>query len=358
MAKGFSEFNDEGTSNRNNVQVMAMQDEINETEETNEVNTDEFDHRSDEEKNAEGYKSIIDEWKSSKEDKQDEPEVEETTDTGETDDDSSESKDEPKTEEPKEEKQAGDELPVIPKVLIDSALEVGITSEEIQKMSIGDLTKSVEALTSLPKEEAKEEEKEPEVDPLDELALDPDEYDESIVKVVDTLKDIVKNVRDENKALKEKQEAREQEIAEQNAIVAEQSLINEFDDVLKDIDNKALFGEGDAFSIDTKSKEFDNRAKLFDDVKALGGYYYKTGKPVPAMAELIKTVGLTMFGDTFNNKEQVSKKLEERSSNLLGKPSPRNSIEKSEPEDGSKESRLDNAVSAVKGFFKEKGLNK
>ena len=198
--KGLSAFNESTeTSNRNNVQTMQMLDEIHETEDKQEE-INEFDHRSDEEKNAEGYKSIIDEWKKQKGEQQDDSEVEVNTDLDdEPDDNSSESKEESEIKTEQKEEKAGDELPVIPKVLMDTALDLGIAPEEAQKMSISEITVAIDALKKVQPEKVEEEKEESEVDPLDEIKLDPDEYDEDIVKVVDTLKNIVKEVRDENK---------------------------------------------------------------------------------------------------------------------------------------------------------------
>ena len=119
-----------------------------------------------------------------------------------------------------------------------------------------------------------------------------------------------------------------------------------------------MFGKGTADDIDTSSEAFKNRSKLYDEVKSLGSFYYKQGKEVPNLNELVKIVGATAFGDKFNKTGQVSKKLEERSQTLLGKPSPRESIEKSNSDDNSKESKIKEAISGVGQFLKERGLKK
>jgi hypothetical protein len=138
----------------------------------------------------------------------------------------------------------------------------------------------------------------------------------------------------------------------------ERQLISEFDKVLVELENEELFGKGTADDIDVKSKAFENRSKLYDEVKALGSFYYQKGKEVPKLDELIKIAGNATFGDKFNKKGQVSRKLEERSQNLLGKPSPRESIEKTSSDDNSKESKIKEAINGVGQFLKERGLKK
>ena len=331
----------------NRVEMEQVMDEINNAPDKTEEA--EVDHRSDEDKNAEGYAEIIKEWKG---DKQEESDVDANADTEKPDTDSSESKEDTETKtEPKEEK-ADDVLPVIPEVLRRTALEFGVTSDEIQKVkSVDELSKIVETLKNIQPEKV-EEKKEPEVDPLDEIKLDPEEYEESLITAFDGLKDMVRGLRDKNKTLEDDAKASEEFRQVQIANAQADANIKSFDGALSKLDNKELFGEGDATTMDVESDAFQNRSKLYDEVEVLGHSYYTKGKEVPDVAQLIKTAGLSLFGDKFDKKKQVKEKLEERSQNLLGKPSQREIVD-AEPTD-----KKAKAVSAVGAKLKEWGLTK
>jgi len=358
--KGLSAFNEEGavTVGGNRVEAEQLAQEINEAPEKEAV--EEYDHRSDEDKNAEGFKEIIKEWKEEfpDEDKQVESEDDANAVDEEPDSNSPESKEDAQTEtEPKKEK-ADDELSVIPEVLRRSALELGVTPDEIQEMkSIEDLTKVLDAIKSIQPKAEEEVKIEPEEDPLDKIVLDPDEYEESLITAFDGLKDMVRTLREDNNNLKDKDVARDKEVSEQAEFRMQAEKIKSFDDAVGKLENKELFGEGNISTIDYKSEAFKNRSNLFDEVDIIGNSYYKAKKDVPSTEELVEMAGKRLFGDKFNKEEKTSKQLEERSQALLGRPSPREAVE-AEPEGDSKEANKSKAVSAVGKLLKEYGLKK
>ena len=342
MAKGMSKFNESGGSgNRREVEVSQMMDEINETETTEET-TNEFDHRTDEDKNAEGISEIIKEWKG---DKQTESESDESS-TKDTESDDNKPASEGETKDGAvEEKKADDELSVIPKILIDKALELGVTESEVQAVkSINELSTLIDVLNkgeAAPKEAEKEIE--PEVD-FDELKLNPDDYEEELVEKFDKVVDLLKDSTEKNKKLIETEMQRQAGMRAD----AELQIIDNFDKTLDGLDED-LFGKFE--TNEPKSDTYNNRSNMWEEVKKLGSVYQDA-----SMEQLVELAGIKTFGDKFNKKSvkeaETSKKLEERSKSLLGKPSQREIVDAELP-DGKA-----NAVSAVAAKLKEWGFKK
>ena len=260
-------------------------------------------------------------------DKEREPELE---GEGEVEDEKTD--DEPK-DEPKRE--------ALDDELVEIAIRAGLPMSAVKHFpDNASLERAVRDMIekNAPKEERKEGDEEK--DPLEDLTLDPDEYDENIIKIVDELKGQIKELKSKLGEIDEERE-RVKALERDKQF---QSFVNEFEseiDRLSDVGEK-LFGKGKLDDLEKNSEQYKNRISLFTEVSRLAEAYSNSGEPVK-LDKLVKVATNMLFDDALV-KAQVGSKLKKRSGTVVKKPSNRDVPTVKEPKE--------RAVSKVRDMLK------
>jgi len=203
-----------------------------------------------------------------------------------------------------DDKDSGDETPV-EQTAVEKLVEeeAGILEAEILAKE-----KPVE------KEEVKAE-VEPEDKPFD-CGLDPDEYDEGLIKSVNTLGD---NFTKEIKALKSEKAALEAEINQQAGQRYSDWLDRKFSGLPESM--AEVVGEGDMEDIEPASVPYDNRIKVVTRMNLVAKTYQKLGKPVPPKSKLFKDAVSFLFNKELNKSKtdaDTIEKMGKRAGQTLG----------------------------------------
>ena len=144
--------------------------------------------------------------------------------------------------------------------------------------------------------------------------LDPEEFDEDLVKVTNGLRDVIKKQHEELKSFR----ARQEKSVEQDSI---EKNTQAFDNIVSGMDEyRDVLGEG---TVNTVSKEFfAARAKLAHRVEVLGNGYASVGEE-KSLDELIKEAAALEFGSG-KNASSRKERAERRSEQFINRSSKSN----------------------------------
>jgi hypothetical protein len=229
--------------------------------------------------------------------------------------------DEPEEEEVGEEEEQDDpeQSAEVSDDLLTRAVRAGLSLKEAREIgSPAALERTVQILEERTgggdsTDEGEGADEEEEADPLDAIPdLDPEEYDENIVKGFKTLKDLVREQRETISKLSE------------NGRQAEgQDMTDWFDGRVSGLDRELtkVLGKGTRREIDPGGDEFAARAKLAEQVQVLASGYESRGIQ-KSRDELFDEAVRIAFPDEFKQSEQrkVSEKLGKRERQLTSRP--------------------------------------
>ena len=236
------------------------------------------------------------------------------------------------------EEKAEEEIPAKEVAKEEPAMEEVIDAE-IAKIEKQLDVKTEEKVKPEDKVEEKPEEK-VEDKPFD-CGLDPDEYDEGLIKSVNKL----------GQDFTEKIKTLESEKAELKNLVNQQNSqrhtewldgkINALGD-----DFVEVYGEGEIEDIEPASEQFENRVKLNARIALTAKAYRNMGKPVPSRNKLFDQAVSYLNKEIVNKsktEEETIKKLAARKGQVIGRASKK----------GSATSALEQAAQAMKEFDKK-----
>jgi len=232
--------------------------------------------------------------------------------------------------------EADEKIPVVEEVPV---LEKEVEAE-IAKIEKQSTEEEVEEKVEVKPEEKIEEKEKSEDEPYD-SGLDPDEFDEGYIKVVN---EMGQKFTDEIKTLKSEKAELANLVTDQNSQRYTDWLdrkINALGD-----DFTEIYGEGEFDDIEPASEQFENRAKLDKRITLTAQAYKSMGKPVPSRNKLFNQAVTYLHKEIVNKSktdEETIKKLAERKGQVIGKVSKK----------GSTISALEKATQAMKDFDKK-----
>lgn len=143
--------------------------------------------------------------------------------------------------------------------------------------------------------------------PPDADELDPNVYDEGLVKAYKALKARVLQL-----------EASLKDVGSATAGLATQRSVAKFDETLRSLgpEYAELFGDGETDDLDPQSEQFKNRVKVAMTVKALRSAYQDSTVRPPTMAALVKRAVAAEFSDVVTKK--ATEEGAKRARNELG----------------------------------------
>lgn len=158
-------------------------------------------------------------------------------------------------------------------------------------------------------------------DPLDSLPkLDPEQYDEDVIKTFDTLKDVVRGQRDQIELLMSGQTHREQMI--QNGVT--QELEQWFDGSIEKLgeDFAITLGKGGHASLKPGSSQLAKRESIADQIGILKAGYEAAGREAPSRDELFNTATRSILGDEFQTirDRKITDELKSRRKQHIARP--------------------------------------
>ena len=168
------------------------------------------------------------------------------------------------------------------------------------------LLKVVESITRVVKPKA-EEQKVEEKDPFADLPdLDPEEYDEKIIKAFDGMKGVLKQQHEQLQAFR-----REQEDTKRSAETAAARDIEQWFDsqvaALGD-DFKDVLGQGSMAALPQASAQYVKRSAIADEMAIRIAGLRASGKPIPSREELFQQATKTVLADEFVARKEKSLK--------------------------------------------------
>lgn len=178
----------------------------------------------------------------------------------------------------------------------------------------------------------------------EEFNLDPDEYDDGLVKAFNGLKTKhakeIDSLRQTVARLEMSERHRAMEMAEQELDSFFDSLGTEYRDV---------FGQGRMRSIDPKSKEAQSRLRLAEELDAIAAGDAKAGRKLDAFDKLAKRALRSAFGDVVEKvtQKKITSQVNQRKGQALSRPTQRGA----KPVSGDQA-----AASFADKFYQEKGL--
>lgn len=157
--------------------------------------------------------------------------------------------------------------------------------------------------------------------PLDALPkLDPEHYDEDVIKTFDTLKGVVQEQRDQIELLMNRNTQREQ-FAQHEVI---QELETWFDGSVGKLgdDFVEVLGKGGHASLAPGSSQLAKREAIADQIGLLMGGYEAANREAPSRDELFATAARSILGDEFQavRDRKVTADLKSRSKQHIARP--------------------------------------
>lgn len=234
------------------------------------------------------------------------------------------------------EKKAEDEIPAKKEV----KKEVPAKDEDVEA-EIAKIEKQSTVKEEKPEEKPEEKAEEKDKDDTYDAGLDPEEFDEDFIKVVNGMG---QKFTDEIKVLKS-----------EKSDLANLVQVQEFRRHTDWLDRKInglgddfveIYGEGEFDDIEPASEYFENRAKLDNRIALTAKAYKNMGRPVPSRNKLFDHAVSYLHKDIVNKsktEEETVKKLAERRGQVIGRASNK----------GSTTSALERSAESMKAFDKK-----
>ncbi len=229
--------------------------------------------------------------------------------------------------------------------LIAKAARLGVSDEELAEIEspaeLERYVKNIERRSQKP-----EDKKDSTVQRGDEVKvedipdLNPEEYDEVIVKGWKAMKGIISQLNGQNKSMRETHRQREAE-----------EYATWFDGQLTALpEGEAVFGKGRGDELDAKSEHFVNRDKLWRALSRLEQGHLARGEKMPSRNELLKQAHRLAFGENIAAaaRRDLASHLQKRKGQQTLPPTQRNGL------DG--RSSDEKAKSSIARMLKQKGL--
>jgi len=295
-----------------------------ETEDTKTEDTKTEDTRTDEEKLHDDYDyddSVGDDDLSTDEKDKGDDDKDSADSQKAADETTSSKKEQEKTETETEEK------PAIDDDLLARAEEMGFTKYEAQSFSNAeDLKRTLDILDGAwdakpgGDKEEKAGEKDSQKEPEFKVDLNPDEYDEKVIK---TFEDLNKFHTDRYAGLEAKLNQVLEAVGNEQAAAADVRFESMIEGLGEDFTD--TLGKGPGHTLDRKGAQFENRIKLHEEIVRIAAGYAALNQRVPTEKELFEQAVGTVFKDKQKNldMDKLGKKLNKRSKQSLGRAAPR-----------------------------------
>lgn len=209
---------------------------------------------------------------------------------GEDDEVDEPSEDEPTTAD--EEDSEDGAAPTFDDSLLDRAHKAGLTISEAK--AFGSPEALEQGLNLLEKQSVPDggEDAEVEGDSDNELGLkrlDPDEYDEDVIQIVDSQNDVIRKQHEELKGLKEQIQAQEDNMR----MFQEEQYYEKVDDAFEGMTGWAdIIGKGRQSDMVDGSQELKNRIAILEEMAVLGRADAEAGRQTPIKKQLEKAANL------------------------------------------------------------------
>jgi len=245
---------------------------------------------------------------------------------------------------------------VISDELLARAEKMGFTRYEVTKYeaqsfsNAEDLKRTLDILEGVEAEAGGEDKKktgkeDSQKEPEFKIDLNPDEYDEKVIK---TFEGLNKFHTDRYSALETKLNQVLEAVGNDQAAAADvrfESMIEGLGD-----DFTETLGKGPGHSLDQKGTQFENRVKLHEEIVRIAAGYAALGQQVPTEKELFEKAVGVVFKDKQKTLEmdKLGKKLDKRSKQSLGRAAPRKDRELSPDQ---------RATNYVNEFYKKNNID-
>ena len=239
----------------------------------------------------------------------------------------------------RDELEKGESVDEPPQDLLNRAISLGMTQDEIGDQSPEALEMTVRYLERLPVEDQdsdqhQEDDFDDEGDDSFQIDLDEDLYEPEVIEAI-------KSLHEHHNKKHARLQSRIDERDQHQRQVEMNAFAMRFDEQVESLgsDYTELFGKGRGMEMKDSDSSYQNRMKLIEQMDVLAEGYVQTGKRVPGEAELFKeALGSVFQKETEKIKTKATRrKAGRRSGQIINRPTQRRGTGVDHPEDEAKD---------------------